>query len=145
MRKGSDAVLFTVQVQAQVDAPIDQVLRLSSRYTAAEAYDAETDELLDVALQLGEQLQTAKMELYQNVPNPFVTETRIGFFLPQGGTAELLIRDARGRIVRSIEGEYAAGYNEVRIDRGQLPAAGVLNYTLRQGDEVLSRTMILKR
>jgi len=72
-----------------------------------------------------------------------VAETRIGFFLPQGGTAELLIRDARGRIVRSIEGEYAAGYNEVRIDRGQLPA-GVLNYTLRKGDEVLSRTMIMQ-
>ena len=57
-------------------------VELSLRYTAGEACDVETDELMGVALQFGKVLQKARMELCQNEPNPFLEETRIDFFLP---------------------------------------------------------------
>ena len=107
-------------------------------------YDVAEDYITDVAMQVDNVTEGVQLELYQNVPNPFVEEIRIGFFLPEGGKAKLILRDVQGRIVRIIEGDYAPGYNEVRVDRGQLPAS-MLNYTLLQDGEIRTRTMLLKR
>ena len=141
--EGPSSHLLTLVLRARSDGSLREVLRISSHYTVAEAYDAH-NQLMEVALQVGEKRATGRMELYQNVPNPFREETVIGFFLPEGGEAELVIRDGQGRWLRRIEGDYAAGYHEVHIDCAQLPA-GLLHYTLRQGESTLSRTMVLQR
>jgi hypothetical protein len=73
-----------------------------------------------------------------------VTETRIGFYLPSAGTAELTIRDVAGRVLRTIDGDYEAGYNEVRLDRQSLPA-GTLYYTLSYDGYQLTKVMMHNR
>ena len=110
-----------------------------------EAYEADTDELMGIQLQTGDgNVQQAGMELYQNIPNPFISETRIGFWLPEAGRAELMIRDVAGRVLRVIEGDYEQGYNEVRLDRQNLPA-GTLYYTLTADDDQQTKVMLLER
>jgi len=116
---------------------------VSSRLTTAEAYTT-SDELLDVALDFGQgTLSRAGFELYQNYPNPFVEATLIGFHLPEAGEATLRIQDVMGRTLRIIRGEFAQGYNELRLQRQDLPASGMLTYTLESGDHVASKKMIL--
>ena len=131
-------------VQPDQDMRLADAFRLTSRLTTTEAYDAATEERLSMNLTVGGQTVAPTMALYQNVPNPFLEETRIGFFLPEGGKAQLVIQDALGRTIREIRSEYKAGYNEVRIDRRSL-ASGVLFYTLRYGGKTLTKTMILER
>jgi hypothetical protein len=68
--------------------------------------------------------------LYQNKPNPFSTETLIGFTLPEAAPILLAIQDVNGRVLQVIEGEYPAGYSEVSFSVADLPAPGMLFYTL---------------
>jgi hypothetical protein len=69
-------------------------------------------------------------ELYQNKPNPFSTETLIGFTLPEAAPILLAIQDVNGRVLQVIEGEYPAGYSEVSFSVVDLPVLGMLFYTL---------------
>ena len=137
--------LLRMVVRTRTDMPLRDALQLNSRLTAVESYDASSDEVLTVFLSTGAGLLTSdRMELYQNLPNPFINETRIGFYLPQGGMAELTIRDVAGRVLRTIKGDYEGGYNEVRLERSQLPA-GTLYYTLTHNGNRLTKVMLLER
>jgi hypothetical protein len=82
-------------------------------------------------------------ELRQNRPNPFADFTVIGFRLPEAAPVVLSIQDAAGKIVRIVRGEYGAGYNEMRIERDELPAAGVYYYTLKAGGFTATRKMVI--
>ena len=71
------------------------------------------------------------LELRDARPNPFTDATIIGFELPKGTRAQLLVSDVNGRIVYRQEADFGAGYHEVQLDDRQLPAAGVYHYQLR--------------
>ena len=79
--------------------------------------------------------------LYQNTPNPFKGETTIGFELAQAGEAVISIMDVNGKVVRVIEGDFAAGFNNVRVNN--IEATGVLYYTLESGDFTATKKMII--
>ena len=97
----------------------------------------------DIALTFSSGVITGlSYELYQNVPNPFVQSTMIGFNLPEAANATLTVRDAKGKLIKVIEGNYARGYNNVTIERGDLPT-GVMYYTLESGDYTATRRMII--
>ncbi len=140
----ADGELLTLSLKATTDVALSEALRLNSRLTRVESYDVATDEVMSVFLSSSEAYTSDEAELYQNVPNPFVTETRIGFYLPSAGTAELTIRDVAGRVLRTIDGDYEAGYNEVRLDRQSLPA-GTLYYTLSYDGYQLTKFMMHNR
>ncbi|RMF23431.1 MAG: T9SS C-terminal target domain-containing protein, partial [Bacteroidetes bacterium] len=133
--------LFSLVFRAKQDVVLSQAVNIDSRFTVAEAYN-RAGELLDVELSFQGGAATA-FELYQNTPNPFSQQTRIGFHLPEGGAATLTIQDVSGRVLKVIEGEFAKGYNEVRITREELPAVGVLYYTLESQSGTATRKMIL--
>ena len=144
-KNAASGTMFRLTVRTTEAMELGDVLQLSSRLTVAEAYQAGTDELMDIQLQSEDgHLQKAGMELYQNIPNPFISETRIGFWLPQSGHAELMIRDVAGRVLRVMEGDFGQGYNEVRLDRQNLPA-GTLYYTLTTSDDQQTKMMLLER
>jgi len=141
----ADAPLFELVLQARGDAPLSRALGVSSRITAAEAYDLE-DQPLDVALRFdGDQDKVTGMdfELFQNYPNPFRSTTTIGFQLPEAGEATLTIQDVSGRTLRILRGEFERGYNEVELLRETLPGGGVLYYTLQADDHLATRKMII--
>jgi hypothetical protein len=135
----SDEALFTLTVRAKKATQLSSALSVSSELTAAEAYTAS--EKWDVNLVFAG--ANAEFALFQNSPNPFKDETVIGFNLPQAGAATLTVFDAAGKALRVIDGEFAKGYNQVTINRGDLGAAGVLYYQLQSGDFSATKKMVV--
>ena len=88
----NDEVLFSITFRATDNVDLSDVIELNSRYTTAEAYNAEL-ELMDVAIEFNGTAVEAAFDLYQNQPNPFKDATVIGFNLPQASAATLTVYD----------------------------------------------------
>ncbi|MBK7869756.1 MAG: T9SS type A sorting domain-containing protein [Saprospiraceae bacterium] len=135
--------MFSLVFTAKADGNLSDLIKISSRFTTAEAYNDQY-EPLDVALDFGNgKIQHTTFELYQNVPNPFSNTTNIGFYLPEATKAAIKIYDANGRLLRTIDGDYAKGYHQVSIDGKALSGSGVLYYTLESAKYTATRKMIL--
>jgi len=81
-------------------------------------------------------------------PNPFNPATTIGYSLSNDTAAELAVFSLAGRRVRTlVDGFVPAGEHEVAWDglddRGTPVASGVYFYTLRVGDALETRRMVL--
>lgn len=68
--------------------------------------------------------------LRQNSPNPFTSDTRIGFFLPRAGSVSLVVYDVSGRRVRGLlDNQVKSGWHDIAWDgtndRGARAVGGV--------------------
>jgi hypothetical protein len=136
-------VVFGLTFKAKQNGRLSDMLGINSRYTVAEAYNANA-ELLNVALSFNNTIVAGGFELYQNTPNPVASATTIGFYLPEATSATLTISDVQGKVVKVIPStSYAKGYNQVTIKRSDLGATGVLYYRLDTGADSATRKMIL--
>ena len=52
----------------------------------------------------------------------------------------MTVTDLSGKVLTVVEGEYTEGYNQVRLSN--LPATGVLYYTLNTANETATKKMI---
>jgi len=139
----AEDVLFSLVFRAKADAELSNSLGISSRYTVAEAYTA-TNDLKDIAIQFSNGVIAGlDFELYQNVPNPVLNRTIIGFYLPEATRGNLTLQDASGRVLRTIRGDYTKGYNQVELRRNELPTSGVVYYSLEAGKYIGTKKMIL--
>jgi uncharacterized repeat protein (TIGR01451 family) len=136
--------LFTLYFRAKRNAELQDLLWISSRATEAEAYSTQ-GELLDVAIDFGtgESSSVERFALYQNEPNPFSSITNIGFHLPTSGAAQISIYSLDGRLIKTYRDNYSAGYNQLQVNRHELPASGVLYYRLQMGDKTATKKMIV--
>ncbi|MCB9284934.1 MAG: HYR domain-containing protein [Lewinellaceae bacterium] len=132
-------VLFGLTVKANADVALSEAFGVSSAYTVAEAYNSNSD-LLDVNLTFNGSDANA-FALYQNVPNPFKGVTVIGFTLPEASTATLKVMDVSGKVLQVVSGDYAKGYNEVRLSN--IDATGVLYYQLDTPTHSATKKMII--
>jgi hypothetical protein len=57
--------------------------------------------------------------------------------------AKVSISDVSGRVLRTYEGVYPAGLNELFVKRSEVGAAGVLYYTLETEDYRATKKMIV--
>lgn len=81
--------------------------------------------------------------LYQNYPNPFNPTTKIVWQSPVSGWQTLKVYDILGNEVATLVNEYKnAGRNEVEFDASKL-SSGLYIYTLRSGNFISSRKMML--
>ncbi len=133
---------FSLTFKALNNVTLSNALTINSKYTAAEAYNADA-EVLDVALAFNGQVAANSFELYQNTPNPFKSETAIGFNLPEAGSATLTIYDLSGKVLKQFAGDYAKGYNEISINRNEVAGAGVLYYQLDTNNDSATKKMLL--
>jgi hypothetical protein len=86
----------------------------------------------------------AQPVLYQNAPNPFNQDTRIRFELPVASDIQLVIHDMNGRMIKEVNGFFSEGLHEVRLGKAEFKGvSGVLMYTLRSGDFVATRRMVV--
>jgi hypothetical protein len=84
---------------------------------------------------------TQKPELFQNVPNPFETTTRINFSLPQDQEVTIRIFDIDGKVVKLFKGDYNKGINELTILEGDLPSSGMYFYEMRSNGFIETKKM----
>ena len=85
----------------------------------------------------------ARFELLQNVPNPFSEKTTIGFRLPAPNRAILTVTDVSGRVIKTVVGDYPAGYNEIQLERSSLPESGLFYYSLDTPNHNATKMMLL--
>jgi hypothetical protein len=88
--------------------------------------------------------------LEQNIPNPFNPVTVIRFGIAKPEWVQLVVYDVGGRPVRVlVEGRREASMCEVtwdgRDDSGQPVTSGVYLYSLKTGDFVATRKMVMLR
>ena len=117
---------------------LSTMMSIGSEITEAEAYheSGKDADIMDVELTFGELPTVAtgvEFALFQNEPNPFVDRTNIGFTLPEAMDAKLTVFDVTGKIVKMVEGEYEAGYNEITLQQQDLGTTGMLYYRLDAG------------
>jgi len=132
---------FTLVFSAKAKGKLSESLSISSIYTKAEAYS--NSDLLNVGLNFGTVKETTSFSLHQNIPNPFKSETTIGFDLPQADEATLTISDVSGKVLRVIKGNYQSGYNSIVIDLTDNLPFGVLIYELETSTDKATKKMTL--
>jgi hypothetical protein len=136
----SDRQALHLRFTALTSGEVDQMIRLTSRITEAEAY---TPDLEILSVQLGHRSSSPEFALYQNQPNPWNAQTSIGFELPEDGAVKFTVFDVTGKAIKTIEGEYSAGYNSILLSVQDLPATGVMYYRLESGEYTASKKMVL--
>jgi hypothetical protein len=141
----ADADVFTLTFRAVRNANLSQVFNVNSAITNAEAYQDGVDGNMNVALNFVNPRGaiSGEFELFQNRPNPFKGETIIGFNLPDAGQATISIFDVTGRLLRTVDGDFNKGYNEVRMNSSELGASGILYYELRTPYATATKKMFL--
>ena len=130
---------FTLIFTAKTDGTLDNELSISSLYTAAEAYT--NSDLMEVDLVFQGSTSEANFSLYQNTPNPFKSETVIGFELPKSDIATLTVSDISGKVLRVVKGQYDAGYNSITLEMSSELPAGVLIYELKTSTDKATQKM----
>ncbi len=133
--------LYRMVFRATENVQLSQAFTISSRITTAIAYTASQTRL-DIGMEYFN-LEALSYSLMQNVPNPFLESTTIGFELPQAGNATITVMDVTGKKIMIIEGTYGIGYNEVILKKSELGSGGVLYYQLESGDFTTTRKMIM--
>lgn len=113
---------------------------------AAEAYTEEANETRTNGLQLVNKasgsLEYSGLKVYQNVPNPFTTETEISFEIDKDQTVILQIFNAEGRLILSRSNQFNRGLNSFRITEDDLKTKGILFYTIITKTHYSGRRMI---
>jgi hypothetical protein len=135
--------MFGLVFRATSDSKLSEALSVTSRHMNAEAYN-NAGEAMNVALNFNSGVVAeAAFELKQNMPNPFKGETLIGFNLAEASSATLTINDVTGRVLKVVRGDFAKGANQVSVNSKDLPASGVLYYTLTAGEYTATKKMII--
>jgi hypothetical protein len=139
------AILFSIEITAHADMKISEVLGLHAAYTPAEAYGGYGDKLgLQLVFNSLADSEQSEFALYQNKPNPFHSQTIIEFNLPHHtDEAILTIYDLGGKVLYEVVQAFEAGRNQVLIDKSQLSQTGLLYYTLRSGQYMAEKKMII--
>lgn len=143
VRVADDEVLFTMVFSAQGEGMLNEMMRISSDFTPAMAFNTE-DYQFNIDLRFRSLTsEKGQFELYQNIPNPFNDETVIGFNLPEDAETTLTVYNVVGKIlfVQSIQGQ--KGYNEVNLQTRKIQDTGVLYYQLNSGDFSATKKMII--
>ncbi|MDH3649634.1 MAG: T9SS type A sorting domain-containing protein, partial [Saprospiraceae bacterium] len=82
--------------------------------------------------------------LHQNRPNPVMSSTTIAFELDEETAGRLTIFDLRGEVLFQRDLHCRKGYQEITIDRDQLPMPGLLYYQMETDKYSATRKMILR-
>ena len=137
-----DQPLFTLSFIARKSAQLMDKVFINSALTRAEAYNA-SNEVMGVKLQIGQPSEPGALVLLQNVPNPYTVETRIGYRMGSSGTALLNVFDVNGRLIKQLNLKHQKGYNEVKINKKDLNASGVLYYQLQAPGFTETKKMVV--
>lgn len=141
-----DEVLFTLRFRTLRSVrALSEVLSAGSQVIRAEAYDLQGS-IMKVDLEFTKPANgqdIAPFALYQNQPNPFSAETRIGFRLPESGRGIVRVYNMGGQLVKTVVGNFEKGYNELSFRKDELGKAGVYWYELETSTHSDRKKMIL--
>jgi len=130
--------LFAISLEGEMTP---SSIAINSLKTRAEAYDAEYG-IMDISYEneVGDKI----LALYQNEPNPWVTETSIKYSLDKDQEVTFYFRDTDGKLIKKISAVGVSGNNELLLQASELNAStGVIYYELQTQTERIMKKMIL--
>ncbi len=145
------AVVFELNFDVLSNATASDAIRLSNRFVAKEAYIQNDTEVKDIELIISAVVATTSIalistttafEVYQNYPNPFVTNTTIPFELKEAGEVSIVVQDLAGRTIYQRTADYAQGKNSINLTAADIPTNGTLIYTVHTEGQSISKQMI---
>lgn len=140
---GKSAEIVSFVIRSKNNMLLHDALTIGSNLTTAEGFDAK-GETMDIKLAFkGMNTEGSNFTLYQNEPNPFYEETKIAFHLPTASKAKIIISDASGRVLKTIEGYYVKGYNEIKVAKTDLNTTGIVFYRLETPTHNAIKKMII--
>ena len=144
LKQTTDVIRLTFNV-LETGGRLSDLLQLDPETLAGHVYNSlsmESDVLLrfDASTAVGNPQAAAQVQLFQNWPNPFVSNTSIGFVLPEACEARLRILDAAGRVVAERNKQYPAGRHEEAFGLSATP--GILYYELTTPLGVQTKKMV---
>ena len=99
---------------------------------------------LDVhPIQLSHGTYDLNNRLYQNIPNPFSTETEIQFELSKAMNVKVSIMDASGQLVKSYDRYFQKGKNSIDVPGSDLNGNGIYYFNLETEAFSATKKMIL--
>ena len=85
---------------------------------------------------------TTGLRIYQNVPNPFTTETEISFEIDKEESVSLNVFNAEGKLLYTKTANFAKGLNSFKITEDDLKTKGILLYQILTKTHYSGRRMI---
>ncbi len=136
-------VEFDVQFTVLSDGLLSEMLAISNAITPSMAFE-KNGQRRDVALRFEKAGATNDQPvLYQNAPNPWSTSTRIGFYQPVAGEAQITVTNQNGVEVFAAAHQYPIGYHQITLTREQIPVSGMYYVRLQTGGSTVVKKMVI--
>lgn len=137
------SLMYVIELEVHKSGHLSDFISvdLDQNSLTSEVYDGafETYQLhIDYINELDE-----PFKLYQNTPNPFEQQSKIGFQLKKSSIAQLHIYDLSGKLVYELSDEFSSGFNELTVDKHKLGESGIYYYTLTVNGVSATKKMIL--
>jgi len=137
----SGKVLFSLVFDCIGNGLLSDALKMSSEKVKSEYYSGDLTEhnlkLSYHSLQIEEMI-----EIGQNTPNPFVSDTRIYVNMPEDGKVYLKLYDNSGKVILSKTENFFRGKNEFTIQNSDIEAPGVYIYEVTYNNRSFMKKMI---
>jgi hypothetical protein len=141
--------LFSFTFLASTNTTLSDLIKITSEYTPAEAYQADLNAgtqtlAVDLNFTEGQGMSSHdKFMVYQNKPNPFKDETAIAWEMPEAGWSRLTITDFSGKVLKVIADDYPIGYNEVKLTKAELGSSQIMFFKLETACATETRKMVM--
>jgi hypothetical protein len=123
---------------------ISEMIRVDHSFMVSEIYNQDQD-VFTVTLSWKDQAGFAEgeeIQLHQNMPNPWESETVIPFDIDHAGAVTLSITNSLGEEMTVLTQTFAAGKQQFKITNHSWPQ-GLYYYTIHFGDTQLTKTMLI--
>ena len=137
-----NGALLILEIKVAKPQFLSETLKLNERSLAAEAYTNDLN-VVPLGLQFKSISKFSTFELFQNIPNPFSTETSIPFFIPNQGVVQLKIFDTNGKMVLQRRQEFTEGKHTFELQFGQEIPAGMYMYSIQFENQIIRKRMII--
>ncbi|MBK6698313.1 MAG: T9SS type A sorting domain-containing protein [Saprospiraceae bacterium] len=139
--KGGE-VLFYVDVINTINQDIYSLVQINSNKLIAEIYDISTEAYTIKLYDRNSSKQETKLQLFQNVPNPFKDKTFIQFISSNTEEAKIQILDLNGRLIYEKMVYNSALIQSIEIDDNLLSHSGIYIVKLSSLNEMVSLKIV---
>ena len=130
---------------AKQDMMIADLFEINSTLTEAVAF-SPAGEQYNIELNIQEAVSSlveGAFKVYQNQPNPFSSQTVIGYEMPTAQSVLLTVFDLDGKVILTRNLAAEAGYNAVELTSTQINKTGVLYFQLNTAEYSVTKKMII--
>lgn len=147
--------IFTLTLNVISDEKEDVEIKFSDDPTAREAGDVNGNEIpvktIDASITFIEDQSTSvegfatdlAFIVSQNVPNPFIDRTSIGFHLPKSAEVLFEVFDIDGKQIIRKKSQFPQGENTIELNKLQLNGSGVYQYSLSINQKTITKKLVL--